>query len=101
MTAQISLLILVICSTATSLTTEAVKAFLGEDRKIADNLLVLYVAIVVGCVITLLFYKILNVPFTTFSIAYIPLMCVCNWIGAMVGYDKVLQLIEQFDKIQV
>ena len=29
------------------------------------------------------------------NITYIPLMGIANWIGAMVGYDKVKQAIEQ------
>ena len=36
-----------------------------------------------------------GIPFTPLNIIYIPLMGIANWLGAMVGYDKVKQAIEQ------
>lgn len=93
MTVEIFLTLLVFFSTATSLTTEAFKKLLGE--KVAYNALVLVIALVVGCVGTAIYYVSKGIPWTLINVNYLILMGIANWIGAMVGYDKIKQLIEQ------
>lgn len=93
MTVETFLALLVFCSAATSLVTEALKKLLGN--KIPYNFLVLIVAIVVGCVSVNLFYLFNDVKLDAINIIYVFLMGIANWIGAMVGYDKVKQLIGQ------
>lgn len=97
MTVEIFLALLVCFSTATSLLTEAVKKITGE--KIPYNMIVLVIAIIVGCVGTGVFYVLKGIPITSIEIIYLLLMGVANWIGAMVGYDKVKQLICQIGSI--
>ncbi len=96
MTVTIFLVLLTICATVTSLLTEGVKEFLDKSKvKYAPNILVLTVALAVGCGATALYYVNYNVPFNALNSVYLALMGVANWIGAMVGYDKVKQAIEQ------
>lgn len=96
MTVQIFLTLIVAFSTATSLITEAIKMIFTESEiKIPYNILVLIVAVVVACTGTAIYYLQVGIPFTALNIIYIFLMGVANWIGAMVGYDKIKQLIGQ------
>lgn len=96
MTVTTFLILLTICATVTSLVSEGVKKFLdGMKVKYASNILVLIVALIIGCGATALYYVNYQVPFTTLNSVYLALMGVANWLGAMLGYDKVKQAISQ------
>lgn len=99
MTVTTFLILLTICAAITSLITEGVKKLL-DDAKIgyASNILVLIVALIVGCGATALYYVNYQVPFNALNSVYLALMGVANWLGAMLGYDKVKQAIEQIGK---
>lgn len=101
MTAEAALILLAICAIATSLLTEGIKKFLDEKKvSYASNMLVFFVAQVVGCGLTALYYVNYQVPFNALNSVYLALMGVANWLGAMIGYDKVVQLIKQIDQIK-
>ena len=93
MTVEIFLTLLVFFSTATSLATEAFKKLVGN--KIPYNILVLIIAMIVGCVGVYVYYILNNIEINSINIIYLILMGIANWIGAMVGYDKIKQLINQ------
>lgn len=93
MTVELFLTLLVFFSTATSLATEAFKKLLGD--RVPYNILVLIIAMVVGCVGVSIYYVIYGIELNAINIIYIILMGIANWIGAMVGYDKIKQLISQ------
>ena len=93
MTVEMFLTLIVFFSAATSLATEAFKKVTGD--KIAYNVLVLIIAMVVGCAGTAIYYVSVGVPWTALNIIYLILVGIANWIGAMVGYDKMKQLISQ------
>ena len=93
MTVEIFLTLLVFLSTATSLATEAFKKLVGN--KIPYNILVLIIAMIVGCVGVYVYYILNNIEINSINIIYLVLMGIANWIGAMVGYDKIKQLINQ------
>lgn len=93
MIVEMFLILYVFFSAATSLITEALKKVIGD--KIPYNALVLIVAMVVGCVGMEIYYIINDIPWTLINAIYLILMGIANWIGAMVGYDKVKQLISQ------
>ena len=93
MTVEIFLTLLVFFSTATSLATEAFKKLVGN--KIPYNILVLILAMIVGCVGVYVYYILNNIEINSINIIYLILMGIANWIGAMVGYDKIKQLINQ------
>lgn len=98
MTIQIFLILLAIFATMTSLLTEGVKKFLDEmNIKYASNILVLAAAALVGGLGTVVFYLLMGFPFNLINIICIPLMIVANWLGAMVGYDKIKQAILQIN----
>ena len=96
MTVTTFLLLLTVFATMTSLATEAVKKFLdGQRVRYASNIVVLIVALIVGCGGTAIYYVNYSVPFNALNSVYLALMGIANWIGAMVGYDKVKQAVIQ------
>ena len=78
-------------SMVSSLLTEAVK----KAADISSNLIALINAFVVGLAGTSAAYALMGVPFNLQNIICIILMTICNWIGSMIGYDKVIQTISQ------
>ena len=99
MTVAILLILLTIYATATSFITEAVKRFMDDMKvKYASNIVVLAVALIVGCGGTAVYYVNYQIPFTALNSVYLALIGITNWIGAMVGYDKVKQAISQMGK---
>lgn len=96
MTVTAFLIILTACAATTSLLTEGLKKFLDEMKaEYASNILVLIVAVVVGCGATALYYVNSEIHFTVLNSVYLALMGVANWLGATLGYDKVRQTIAQ------
>lgn len=96
MTVTTFLILLTICATVTSLVSEGIKKLFDDMKvKYASNILVLIVALIIGCGATALYYVNYQVPFTALNSVYLALMGVANWLGAMLGYDKVKQAIAQ------
>lgn len=96
MTAATILTLLTLFATFTALITEGVKKILDSLKvKYASNVLVLFVALIVGCGGTALYYVNYQVPFTALNSVYLALMGLGNWLGSMVGYDKVKQAVSQ------
>jgi len=96
MTVPIFLILLTICAAVTSLMVEGIKKFLDAQGKVyASNILVLVVAVIVGCGATALYYVNYGVPFNALNSVYLALMGIANWLGATLGYDKVKQTIIQ------
>jgi amino acid transporter len=93
--------LLLILSIAVSLFTEAVKKFLDEaNKKYSSNMVVLVLSIIVGAGGTAIMYLFFGIAFTIPNIVCIGLMAIAVWVGAMVGYDKVMQLIEQLKNLK-
>ena len=102
MTLTLFLSLLVILAVAVSLITEAVKIALNKkETKYSSNLVVLIVSIVVGAVGTALLYVFLEIAFTPTNILCILLMPVALWVGSMLGYDKVIQMLEQLKTLKL
>ena len=102
MTLTIFMALLVTLAVVVSLITEAVKKALDESGvKYSSNVVVLIVALIAGVGGTALTYLFLAIPFTLPNIICMVLMAIAVWVGAMVGYDKVLQMIEQFRNIKL
>lgn len=86
---------------AVSFLTEAVKKLLDEKgAKYSSNVVVLIISVIVGIGGTAVAYMYLNIPFTPPNIICMVLMAVAVWVGAMIGYDKIIQLIEQVKNIK-
>lgn len=100
MTVTVFLVLLTACAAITALLTEGVKKFLDGIRiGYSSNVLVLIVAMIVGCGATALYYVNYQIPFNALNSVYLALMGVANWLGAMVGYDKVKQAIGQIKDV--
>ena len=96
MTVTVFLILLTACAAVTSVLTEGIKALLDEmGVSYAANILVLIVAMIIGCGATAIYYVNYQVPFNALNSIYLALMGVANWLGAMLGYDKVRQAITQ------
>ena len=95
------LLIFTIGAAVASLLTESVKKFCQNGGlSYSANGIALINAIIVGGLGTCFAYVIINIPFTLTNIVCIILMVGCVWIGSMIGYDKVVQLITQMGSIK-
>lgn len=96
MTIELFLILLSALSIVTSLFTEAVKKALNDlSVKYAANIVVLFVAVIVGGAGTAIFYLWNGFAFNTLNVICIFLMVCANWLCAMLGYDKVMQAIAQ------
>ncbi len=96
MTVTVFLIILTACAAITSMLTEGIKKFLDEQKvTYASNVLVLIIAVIVGCGATVLYYVNYQIPFNALNSVYLALMGLANWLGATIGYDKVRQTIAQ------
>lgn len=102
MTLSLFVGLLLILAVVVSLFTEAVKKFMDNvGAKYSANLVVLIVAIIVGVGGTALMYLFMGIAFTPPNIVCMLLMVVAVWVGAMVGYDKVIQMIEQLRNLKM
>jgi hypothetical protein len=87
---------LIIVSTFTGLVTEAVKKILSERGvKIYANTLAGIVAAVLGAALGAGYVIITGMAFTPQTLVCIIAMVFLSWLCAMVGYDKIIQVIVQ------
>lgn len=98
MSMQIFITLLVGCSTVSSIVTEGIKKLIG-DKKYSVNLLAFIVAGVVGVACTGIYYAYTATPFTGLNILSMILVGVTSAFGSTVGYDKVVQMIQQFGTV--
>ena len=97
MTATLFIILAVICCAVSSLLTEGIKQWFKNksEKKYSANLIALINAVIVGCGGTAIAYVLLGIPFVLPNILCLILMCNVVWLGSMIGYDKVIQLIKQ------
>lgn len=87
---------LTIGAAITALLTEAIKkAYSNAGKEYSANVIALINAVVVGCGGTAVTYMLLGVDWTVNNIICLILMGVAVWIGSMIGYDKIIQLVKQ------
>ena len=88
--------ILTIGGMVTALLTEAIKKmYANMNKEYSANIIALVNAIVVGCGGTAVVYMLMNIPWTVNNIICMVLMTVAVWIASMLGFDKVLQTVNQ------
>ena len=91
--------LLTIFSAVTSLCTECCKKILDEIKvPYASNVLAFVIACIVGVGGTFVYYVLESIEFNIVNITCMILMGFSTSIGAMVGYDKVVQTIQQLKK---
>jgi hypothetical protein len=96
---EIFLLGLLIVSAFTSLVTEAVKKLLQECKVTCGaNTLVAIVSAVLSTAVGIGYVVLAGITFTAQAIVCIIALIFLSWLCAMVGYDKVIQVITQFNK---
>lgn len=97
MTVTLFLILAIILASVSSLLTEGIKQwFINKAQKnYSANLIALINAIIVGCGGTAAAYMFLGIAFTASNILALVLMAGVVWLGSMIGYDKVIQLIQQ------
>lgn len=93
MTIKLFLVLFTIGAAFSSLLTQAIKKAFSY---VSSNVLALYSATIVGAFGMLGYYIINGIPFSPSNVVYIILMVICIWMGSMVGYDKVIQMIAQW-----
>lgn len=98
MTWKVFLTLLLVISTLTSLVVEALKKFIGEDKKYSSNLLAGIVAIVLSVVIGICYCIFFEIAFSSQIIIYIIALVLFSWLCSMLGYDKVIQSLTQLKK---
>lgn len=99
MSVSIFITLLTLFSTVTALVVEAEKILLPEHNiRIASNTLALVTACIIGWIGTSVYYIFDNVLFTTQNTTALLLMGVACGLCSMVGYDKVMQTIEQIKR---
>ena len=101
MTITMFMMLITICSIVSSFLTQGVKQwFQNAGKAYSANVLALINAAVVGCGGSIVSYILMNIPFNASNITCIVLMTVATWLGSMIGYDKVMQLIAQITAIK-
>lgn len=96
MTVTMFIMLLTAFSTLTGLCTEGIKKLLDEQGvSYASNLLACIVGLIVGVCGTAAYYVIATIPFSAVNVVCMVLMGVASAVGAMVGYDKLMQMLKQ------
>ena len=98
MTITLFVSILTIGAAVNSLLTEAIKKFYeNAGRQYSANVIALVDALVIGGLGTAIVYMLMGIPWTVNNIICLLMMVVATWIGSMIGYDKIIQLIKQLE----
>ena len=88
-------------STVTSVVVEGIKELFNKKSVVySSNILVFIIACIVGISGTGVYYVLDSIEFTTINIVCMILMGVATSIGSMVGYDKVIQTINQLKTLK-
>lgn len=96
MTITLFIFIFTVGAMAAGLLTEAVKkAYQEAETKYSANKIALINAAIVGGFGTASAYVLLDIAWTIQNIICLVLMIVLVWIGSMIGYDKIIQLLAQ------
>ena len=101
MTITLFISILTLGAGATALLTEAIKkAYENAGKEYSSNIIALIDAIVVGGGGVAVTYMLMGIPWTVNNIICLILMTIAVWIGSMVGFDKIIQLVKQIEKVK-
>ncbi len=100
MTVSLFATILTIGSMVNALLTEAIKKmYANAGKQYSANIVALADAIIIGGLGTAAVYMLMSIPWTVNNIICLVIMVVAVWIASMVGYDKIIQLVKQIEKM--
>lgn len=98
---EVFLIGLMVVSTLTGLTTEAVKHILTALKvNYQANVLSGIVAVILSAAVGIAYVFVAGIGFAAQSIVSIIALAFMSWLSAMIGYDKVVQVIDQFKNIK-
>ena len=101
MTVTLFISIFTVGAAISGLLTEAVKkAYQNAEKEYSANIIALIDAAVVGGLGTACAYMLLGIPWTVNNIICLALMVVVVWMGSMIGYDKIVQLLKQIGDVK-
>lgn len=80
------------CSLITGLVTEAEKKLVKD---FSANILALITGAVVALAVTVVTFIFKDIPYNTINVTYMVTLVFASGLGAMLGYDKVMQTIKQ------
>lgn len=96
---QVFLTMLLACSILTSLTVEGIKKMVDDFKvKYSANIVTAIVAVVLAVALSVGYYLYRGLAFDTVFAMMLVSLVFLSWLCAMVGYDKVMQGIEQLVK---
>ncbi len=96
MTITLFISIFTVGAMVSGLLTEAIKkAYQNAKKDYSANIIALVNAVIVGGLGTACAYMLLDIPWTLNNIICLVLMVVVVWVGSMIGYDKIMQLLNQ------
>lgn len=102
MTGNIFATVFIFGAGISSLLTQAIKkACENAGKEYKPNMIALINALVVGCGGTAVLYTFNAIPWTVNNIICLILMGVAVWMASMVGYDKVIQTLQQLGILPV
>lgn len=88
---------LLVVSTLTGFVTEAIKKILVDCNVTYNaNILSGIVSAILSVIVGVCYVLIMSITFTWQIVGYIIVLVVLSWLCAMIGYDKVKQIITQF-----
>lgn len=101
MTVTLFVTVLTLGSMCSGLLTEAIKKFYENAKmEYSANVIALINAVIVGMGGTAIMYMLLGISWTVNNIICLVLMGIAVWVASMIGYDKVIQMLEQIADIQ-
>lgn len=96
MTINLFLVLVSILAIASSLITEAIKKTIGTTK---PTIVVAIISAVTGWGGGVAAYILMGIPFTAANIVCLILLAPVIWLGATLGYDKVIEAIKQIGKL--
>ena len=101
MTITLFITFMTVAAAVSGLLTEAIKkAYQNAGRKYSANVIALINAAVIGGFGMAAVYMLLGIPWTINNIICLVIMIVAVWIGSMIGYDKIIQLLKQIQETE-
>ena len=89
------LFLLTVFSVLSSLITEGIKNIVKDKENLPTNIVALVVSLLVGGIGTGTYYMLNDIVFNTHNVIYMILIGLANGLVAMVGYDKLMQSLNQ------
>lgn len=101
MTVTLFITFMTVAAAVSGLLTEAIKkAYQNAGRKYSANVITLINAAVIGGLGMAAVYMLLGIPWTVNNIICLVIMIVAVWIGSMIDYDKIIQLLKQIQETE-